>query len=339
MPPSPAPPTSPAEPIETRLARWARAHVGPQAAVGAVTRLPGHSGITFAFEVRAPQAVEHLVIRVPPEGVRRSGITDVLRQVPLLQVMQREGVPVPRVRWWDDDERWFGVPYLIVDRVPGATVGDVFAVAGEVDDGDSLFRQAVDALVRVHAADWREGLDGWDVPRPLAGEVDRYRALLERSPEDDWIAVGTELADALRASVPPEPEPAVVHNDFYSNNWLFDRGTLTAVLDWEGTFIGAPLLDLGWLCMMYDPSSWSREHRARTCWSPSTAFIVDSYESASATATAALGWYRAFAGYRLASLTGYYLDLHRRGRRPDPVWEVLGESVGCMLRRALELAD
>jgi hypothetical protein len=47
-------------------------------------------------------------------------------------------------------------------------------------------------------------------------------------------------------------------------------------------------------------------------------------------------WYRAFAGYRLASLTGYYLDLHRRGRRHDPIWENLAESVPFMLDRAAE---
>ena len=48
-------------------------------------------------------------------------------------------------------------------------------------------------------------------------------------------------------------------------------------------------------------------------------------------------WYRAFAGYRLSALTAYYLDLHRRGRRPDPIWENLAESVPFMLARAAEL--
>jgi hypothetical protein len=43
------------------------------------------------------------------------------------------------VRWWGEDERWFGVPYLIVDYVPGATLGDVFRDTSEVADAEPLF--------------------------------------------------------------------------------------------------------------------------------------------------------------------------------------------------------
>jgi aminoglycoside phosphotransferase (APT) family kinase protein len=324
--------------MEERLARWARAHVGGDAGVTGVRELPGHSGISFAFDLGADATVDRLVIRIPPAGVRRSGITDVLRQVPLLQLMEREAVPVPSVRWWGDDERWFGVPYLIVDLVPGATLGDVFAATPDVEDAEPLFRQAVEALAGIHAADWRAALRDWDAPRALAGEVERYAPLLAKSPERDWIARGEGLARRLAESVPPEPAPGVVHNDFYSNNWMFDSGRLTGVLDWEGTFVGAPLLDLGWVCMMYDPPSWSPAHRERIRWSPPVDFIAGAYEAAAGTEPSGLDWYRAFAGYRLSSLTAYYLDLHRRGRRPDAIWENLAESVPVMLERAAELA-
>lgn len=320
-----------------RLGTWARAHAGPRAAVTQVATLPGHSGISFGFELTGDQARDRLVIRIPPAGVSRTGIADVVRQVPLLGFMERSGVPVPRVRWWGEDERWFGVPYLIVDYVPGATLGDVFSETSEVADAEPLFVQAVEALVRIHAADWRVGLAGWDAPRRLGGEVERYLPLLRRSPERDWVTPGEALATALGGSVPPEPVPAVVHNDFYSNNWMFEDGRLTGVLDWEGTFIGAPLLDLGWLSMMYDPPSWSPAHRARIHWSPPVELIAELYDAASGSRPASLDWYRAFAGYRLASLTAYYLHLHRRGRRPDPAWESLAESVPYMLERATAL--
>lgn len=321
-----------------RLERWARAHAGADATVEAVSRLPGHSGISFAFDLRSSAGVERLVIRVPPAGVRRSGITDVLRQAPLLRLMETAGVPVPRVRWSGEDETWFGVPYLIVDYVAGATLGDVFADVASVPDAEPLFEQAMTALAGIHAAPWREGLTGWDEPRPLVGEIDRYLPLLAKSPEAEWVARGGELAAALRAHTPAEPAPAVVHNDFYSNNWMFDRGALTGVLDWEGAFIGAPLLDVGWVCMMYDPPSWSPAHRERIAWAPPPEAIARAYASAAGAQPADLGWYRAFAGFRLASLTAYYLDLHRRGRRRDDVWENLGESVPWMLARAAEVA-
>src|SRR5690242_8869196 len=55
------------------LGEWARAHAGPDASVDGIARLPGHSGISFAFALRSGDGhVERLVIRIPPEGVRRS---------------------------------------------------------------------------------------------------------------------------------------------------------------------------------------------------------------------------------------------------------------------------
>lgn len=324
-----------------RLWRWAEAHLGDDARIVATRRLPGHSGISFAFDVRTDGdgALERLVIRVPPAGVRRSGITDVLRQVPLLQAVTDAGVPAPRPRWWGDDEQWFGVPYLVVDLVPGATLGDVFEqpLATTAEEAPALWRQAVEALARIHAIDWRERLDGWDKPRPLVRHVERWAHLIERSPEPSWLGPGHALAERLAATAPDDRALGLVHNDFYSNNWMFDGGRLTGVLDWEGTFIGDPLLDVGWVCMMSDRASWSPVHRERIAPSPDPELLAGVYAEATGADLSNLTWYRAFAGLRLASLTAYYLDLHRRGRRRDDVWEDIGASAPFMLARGAEV--
>ena len=334
-----------ADDLAARLQRWVEAHYGPRAAATSVARLPGHAGTTVAFAVTPAgdaASADRLVVRLPPAGVRRQGTTDVLRQVPLLQVMERHGVPVPRVRWWGDDERWFGVPFLIVDFVAGATLGgDLFVL----DDGPTpngptaaeAFGRAVDALAAIHRVDWERELAGWDRPRPLAEEIDQWVPILDKALDPTWAARGHELRAALHASAPPEPEPGVVHADYYTNNWLFSEGRLVAVLDWEATFVGPRLLDLGWLSMMYDPQSWAPRHATRMAWSPPPEFLAARYEAASGSSTDHLGWYRALAGYRLACLTAHYYRLHRTGRRPDPVWEVFAESVPFMMRRASQL--
>lgn len=332
--------------LGAHLSRWVEAHYGPGATATSVAKLPGHAGTTVAFDATpagGAAPADRLVVRLPPAGVRRQGTTDVLRQVPLLQAMERRGVPVPRVRWWGDDERWFGVPFLVVDFVAGATLGgDLFVL----DDGPTpdapaaaeAFGHAVDALAAIHRVDWERDLAGWDRPLPLAGEIDRWVPLLDKALDPAWTAAGHELRAALHASAPPEPEPGVVHADYYSNNWLFREGRLAAVLDWEATFVGPRLLDLGWLCMMYDPESWAPGHGTRMAWSPPTEFFAARYERASGARVDHLAWYRALAGYRLAALTAHYYRLHRLGRRPDPVWEVFAESAPHMLRRATRLA-
>lgn len=329
--------------MATRLRHWACAHVAPSAEVASVQRLPGHSSITLAFDVGHPGGLERLVLRVVPAGVPRSGSTDVLRQVPLLRLMEAQGVPVPRVRWCGEDPSWFGVEYLIVDRVAGATLGDLFEAGGAprpVGDPEALFAQAVDALAAIHSADWHVALRGWDAPLGLAGEIDRWLPLLRKAADPlavnrgDWLAAGLRVRDRLQARRPAEPVPGVVHGDFYSNNWMFDGARLSAVLDWETAVIGAQELDLGWLCMMYDPAGWSPDRRPDLAWTPSPEVLIDSYRERTGRDVRDIVWYRALAGYRLAALTSHYLSLHVTGRRVDDVWPGMGESVPAMLARA-----
>lgn len=130
---------------------------------------------------------------------------------------------------------------------------------------------------------------------------------------------------------------SIVHGDFYSNNWLFADGSLTAVLDWEIASIGSPGLDIGWICMMYDPKSWSPARHQWSQWSPEPDFLVDAYLAAGGPAVPDLDWFRALAGFRLSCITAMGLRLHRTGRRPDPAWEVLGDAAPYMMNRAEEL--
>ena len=168
--------------------------------------MPGNAGISFGFDVATPAGrqdepiVERLVIRVPPAGVRQQGNTDVLRKVPLLQALAAEGVPVPAVRWWGADEQWFGVPYLVVECLPGRSL-NIFAPDRSSFDLSaagvrSLFSQAVDALVATHRVDWRTRLAGWDGPRnsttgsslyeEASGQPVRDVAWYRRSPDSAW---------------------------------------------------------------------------------------------------------------------------------------------------------
>src|SRR5690606_439175 len=97
------------EVLRRQLQGFAVAHYGASALVSQVEVMPGHAGLSFGFRVDYQEGGqrrnESLVMRLPPKGVRQSGNTDVLRQVPLLQALKRNGVPVPTVRWFGGDLR------------------------------------------------------------------------------------------------------------------------------------------------------------------------------------------------------------------------------------------
>jgi aminoglycoside phosphotransferase (APT) family kinase protein len=322
--------------MRERLQRWAADTIGPGALVDDLERMPGHSGITWAFDVHTGGAgssgagggsTERLVLRIPPLGARRSAATDVHRQAPLLRALAEHGVPAPRLRWSGAHGPWFDTPYLVVDRVAGAPPGDVFADGGAAAPSRAVFAAAMRVLARIHdtppPSEWRAA--------PLTAVVDHWRKLLEETPEPSWIPAGRRLHARLSAAVPAVGPPGLVHADFYANNWMVSGGELVAVLDWEGAHRGDGRVDVGWIAMIYDRESWHPAQRPDIADAPDPEDLVAAYGAP----VRDVAWFRALAGMRLAALTAHYLHMHRTRQRPDPTWEAFGLSVPYILARAV----
>ena len=280
-----------------------------------------------------------LVIRLSPVGVRRSGNTDVLRQVPLLETLRALGLPVPRIRFHGADDAFFPTAYVLFERLPGRAF-----IVWEPDASFDLapprvagiWRHATALLARVHDVDWQRHLGDWELPQPIEREVARWDGILEKAAEPAWIALGSEVR-ALLLRHPPPPSPiGLMHGDCQPGNILFDdAGAVVALLDWELSGIGAQYYDLGWQIMIGDRASWHPDWCPRNPLSPEQ--MIDDYRARTGRDCAGLNWYRALAGYRMAVVTGLYTRLHREGRRPDPAWENMAKGVPALYGRAKAL--
>lgn len=317
------------------LQPWARERHGPGAVAHEVAPMPGNAGLSFGFRVRHDAGDERLVVRLAPPGVRRSGNTDVLRQVPLIDALEHHDVAVAPVLWRTDDPAWFGTdavvqPYL--DAVPLAMHGP-----RRVDSAPYL-QQAVEALVPLHAVDHAEALPGWDEPRTAAGEVAFWGRLLERSPEPAWVDAGRRLGSELVAGDPGGHRVGVFHGDLQTHNVLYDAGgTLAALIDWEIAGVGPVGLDLGWLSMMTDPSCWHAERRAVLAVEADPAQLLVWYEAATASPLPHYDWYRALACFRYGAIAAFNLHLHVSGRRVDEVSALMGGGVPTLFARGSAL--
>jgi aminoglycoside phosphotransferase (APT) family kinase protein len=259
--------------------------------------------------------------------------------VPLLNALKRHGVPVPAVRWSGDDLRWFEVPYLMVERLPGRT----FRFA-DTDPSFDLspqavalrFQQIVRALVKTHQLDWRKDLAGWETPRALDAEIRFWDPILSKGAEQAWITQGEEVRALLLQSIPQDATIGLFHGDFQGSNFLFDGDALNAVLDWEISGIGGQLLDLGWLIVFADPGSWTGLCSPISS-APSAEEIVSWYEEGLQRKVKNTAWFRALAGYRFGAISCFNVMLHRRGKRHDPEWENIAPSVPFLFGRAKEM--
>lgn len=326
-----------------QLRAWARAHLDPDAEVTAVSPMPGHAGLSFGFEVSVRGVpAESLVIRFAPPGVRRSGNTDVLRQVPLLEALERNGVPIAPLVWSTHDPVWFGTD-CIVQRKVAALPLHMFepdsGVRVEPADSTPYLRRAVEALALVHRVDWRRDLADWEPLRTVEAEVSFWRGLLAKAPERSWIEHGGTLADRVLATDPDQHAIGVFHGDYQTNNVLFDPvdGHLVAIVDWEIAGLGPTALDVGWFAMMCDPANWpaSLSKRLRTPAEPEDVFAW--YAEASGRPVPHPEWYTALACFRYGAIAAFNVRLHRTGRRVDAFNAAMAEGVPLLFQHGLDL--
>ena len=101
--------------------------------------------------------------------------------------------------------------------------------------------------------------------------------------------------------------PGILHGDYHIANVMFrrDSGELAAIVDWELTTIGDPLLDLGWML-----ATWPDEQGRRTVdhvvepWQgfPDAAELVERYAQRSPRDLSRIDWYAVLACYKLAMI-------------------------------------
>jgi aminoglycoside phosphotransferase (APT) family kinase protein len=325
--------------LQAQLDHWAAVHYHEGTTISDLRPMPGHAGLSFGFTVSDPAGViDRLVMRMPPKGVRRSGNTDVLRQVPLLRALAASGVPVAVVVWWDADEQWFEVPYFMVRFLEGETyaVREPAPVFDGIACADVL-RSAVEALALVHRVPHEQVLADWEPARELATEIDFWQPILQKAAEPEWIAMGERTRELLLRRLPASPDVGVFHGDFQTNNVLFDGASVVALLDWEISGVGAQLLDMGWLLFMNDAASWYDNAGLERV--PPFEQLVAWYASAVGRPVALddVAFYRALAGYRFGVISGLNVMLHRTGKRHDPEWERIALSVPSMFGTACAL--
>ncbi len=308
---------------------------------GAIEASPigeGHSNVTYLI---GREHGEPVVLRRPPRPPLPPSAHDVLREARLLRALQDTPVRAPRVLAVCDDERLIGCPFYVMEHVEGEVI--VSEVPGALDTPDErarIGRELIDALVEIHAVDWRAvGLEGFGRPSGyLERQLRRFGSLWELNKTReiaavervrDWLAANSpERADATSsseragaASASPRGGQAatIVHGDYRLGNTMFAANAparLVAVFDWEMATIGDPLADVGYMCMFWteagDPEDGLREHLGRVTRQPgfpTRAELIARYEE------------RALAG-----------------ATDDPYLKAFGEGVLELARQAEEVA-
>jgi aminoglycoside phosphotransferase (APT) family kinase protein len=302
----------------------------------------GHSNVTYLVRRGEHEAI----LRRPPRPPLPPSAHDVLREARLLRAIANTPARVPRVLGVCEDERVIGAPFYVMERVGGEVITDSLPPAlDDVAERRRIADELIEALVEVHAVDWRAcGLEGFGKPTGyLERQLRRFGGLWEINRTRELP--GVERVGAWLAEHMPESEPAtIVHGDYRLGNTMFASeapARLVAIFDWEMATIGDPLADVGYMCMMWtqvgDPESGLREQLGRVTRAegfPTREQLVARYEQRSGRSVGDLRWYTALALWKSVIFMEGNYKRAVVGSTDDPYLKAFGDGVIELLERA-----
>lgn len=230
------------------LTRFLREHLPGFEGTLEVLQFPhGHSNLTYLLRSGEYQ----WVLRRPPFGNKVKSAHDMGREYRVLSRLSRVYPAAPRPLAASDDESILGAPFYVMEYRSGLILRREWPQS--LPNDSQLLRRMceslVDQLAELHRVDVSAaGLQELGKPegyvaRQVQGWTKRYHdARTDDVPEMDRIP------EWLAANMPPESGASLIHNDFKFDNVVFDPKSperIVAILDWEMTTLGDPLMDLG----------------------------------------------------------------------------------------------
>ena len=255
------------------------------------------------------------VLRRGPRHLRPRSNQNILREITVVSALATTDVPHARLIAACTDPSVLGdAVFYLMEPVDGynAAVELPPRVAADAAERHAMGLHAARALAVLGEVDPSAvGLDGFGKPDGfLERQVSRWIGELSSFSELDGYA-GPELpgvdrlASWLEANRPPQGQTGILHGDYHLANVMFTHGgpEIAAIVDWEMSTVGDPLLDLGALLAVW-PEAGDAPDLIGTALSvagglPSEHELIAEYARHSSRDLSALDWYAVLAAFKL----------------------------------------
>lgn len=332
------------------LDAWMDAQGLPAGPIRAVRLLAGG---TQNVLVRFSRGGRDYVLRRPPRHLRPKSNDALRREGRVLAALAGSDVPHPGfIAGCFDEAVMGGAVFYLMEPVEGfnATTELPALHAADASIRCEMGLQAAGALARLARLDPAAvGLGDFGRPEGfLERQVSRWLSELESYsrhegyPGPDIPGIDT-VAAWLERHRPVQGATGILHGDYHLANlmYAYDGPRLAAVVDWEMSTIGDPLLDLGWLLATWpdeaDVSVGAASMYVQAGGLPDRAALVARYAEGCSRSLDALDWYVAMACFKL----GIVLEgTHARafaGKAPVEIGDMLHTITLGLFRRAMAI--
>jgi aminoglycoside phosphotransferase (APT) family kinase protein len=162
-------------------------------------------------------------------------------------------VPVPELIWLEEDPKWLGSPFFVMEEVVDCTTS-----AMEFDNPpydamrETIGERFCEIMGTIAKTDpkavWLDGKLEKPAPEECwKKELDYWAADIDKKELEPHPLIRAAIRWLRKNPPPPAQKVVIVHGDMRVGNFLFnENGEIKAILDWEMMHMGDPLEDLAW---------------------------------------------------------------------------------------------
>jgi aminoglycoside phosphotransferase (APT) family kinase protein len=300
----------------------------------------GRSNATFLLH----RGGARFVLRRPPRPPIPPSANDMLREARVQRALAGR-VRVAEILAVCESPEVIGAPFYVMEEMRGEVV--TTAMPAGLDTPEQRRRtgeQLVDALVELHAVDWRAaGLEGFGKPEGyLERQLRRFLGLWEHNKTREIPAVES-VGTWLRDHLPQSPPSTIVHGDYRLGNVMLAAAPpaeVVAIFDWEMSTIGDPLADLGYLCLTYasrddgDDQPFQLSKVTLDEGWPLRDELIARYEERSGRSMTDIRWYQTLALWKAIVFMEGNFKRASSGMSDDPYLKSFGDTIVEMAERA-----
>lgn len=234
-----------------RLQDYMREHVAGFSGTLDVAQFKGgQSNPTFLLKAGG----ETYVMRRKPPGVLLPSAHAVDREYRVISALAKTDVPVAHAFALCEDPEVIGTAFYIMEYVDGRVLWDPALPDTTRSERGAIYDEMNRVMAALHSvepvaiglADY--GKPGNYIERQVARWTKQYRAA-----ETERIEAADHLIEWLPKYIPADDESRIVHGDYRLDNVILDRNAprIRAVLDWELSTLGHPLVDFAYHCLAW----------------------------------------------------------------------------------------
>lgn len=307
------------------------------------------AGGTQNVLIRFGFAGREFVLRHPPLHLRANSNETMRREARVLAALASTNVPHPALIAACPEDDVLGGAFYLMEPVNGfnATTGLMPLHAGSRAIRHRMGLAIAQGAATLGGLDYVSlGLEGFGRPEKfLERQVARWGDQLKSySDFAGWSGLAEipgvdKVASWLEANRPEQGRAGILHGDYHIANVMYapDSGELAAIVDWELSTIGDPLLDLGWLLATWPDRQDADYAPSIEPWDgfPSGAELVAEYGKFSDRDLSAVDWYAVLACYKLGILLEGSHARAAAGKAPREVGDRLHAKTISLFHRAL----